>query len=198
MEHYLAVARPYLDHYGYWAVFIVVLVESFGVPAPGQTLIMAGALLASRGDFHIAALLATAWAAAVIGDNIGYALGRAGGRRLILRHGRYVGIRRQHLARVERFFDRFGGVVVIAARFVDVLRQLNGIVAGTSGMRWWRFLVFNAVGAGLWVGLWGLGVYYLGHHMAHVAAVFKHVEPYLIGAGVAAVAALLIYLFARK
>lgn len=198
MEHYLNVARPYLDHYGYWAVFAVVMVESFGIPAPGQTIIMAGALLASQGEFHIAAVLLTAWLAAVIGDNIGYGIGRFGGRRLVLHHGRYVGIRTRHLTRVEHFFDRFGGAVVVMARFVDVLRQLNGVVAGTSGMRWWRFLLFNALGAALWVNLWGLGVYYLGQHMNSVIAVFKRYEPYLIGVGVVAFAALLLYLFARK
>ncbi len=198
MQHYLDLARPYLDQYGYWAIFGVVIVESFGIPAPGQAIIMAGALLASQGDFHIAPLLLTAWLAAVIGDNIGYGIGRFGGKRLVLRYGHYIGIREDHLARVEHFFDRFGGGIVITARFVDLLRQLNGVIAGLSGMQWWRFFAFNALGAALWVGVWGMGVYYLGHHMEGALILFKRFEPYLIGTVLAAIAALLFYLYRHK
>ena len=136
LQQYLDIARPYLDQYGYWAVFGLVAVESFGIPAPGQSIIMAAALLASQGELHIVALLLSAWGAAVLGDNIGYGIGRYGGRRLILHHGRHVGLRAQHLEKVERFFAHYGGGIVVAARFFDVLRQLNGVVTGLSGMPW--------------------------------------------------------------
>jgi membrane protein DedA with SNARE-associated domain len=197
IHHYLDIAAPYIERYGYTAVFAGVMVESFGIPAPGQSLVMAGALLASQGEMHIAVLLLTAWSAAVIGDNIGYAIGHFGGRRLVLRHGRYVGVRADHLQRVERFFEHYGGGIVVAARFFEILRQFNGVIAGTVGMPWWRFLAFNATGAALWVGLWGLGVFYLGRHMEQVLSVFKRFEPYVVAVGVLALIGLVVFLFRR-
>ncbi len=197
LTHYLDLASPYLHQYGYFAVFGMVLVEGFGMPAPGQTMIIAGGLLAARGDMHIAVLVMVAWTAAVLGDNIGYAIGRYGGRKLVLRHGGRAGLRAAHLEHVERFFARYGGGIVIVARFLEVLRQLNGVVAGFGGMSWSRFLVFNALGAALWVGVWGYGVYRLGQHMEQVLVWLKLIEPYLIGVGVFAVFGLLVYLLRR-
>ena len=198
IHHYLDIAAPYIEHYGYTAVFAGVMVESFGIPAPGQSLVIAGAVLASQGQLHITVLLLMAWSAAVIGDNIGYAIGHFGGRRLVLRHGRYVGVRADHFERVERFFNRYGGGIVVAARFFEVLRQLNGVIAGTAGMPWWRFLAFNATGAALWVGLWGLGIFYLGQHMEQVLIVFKRFEPYIVSVGVLALVGIVVFLFRRR
>lgn len=197
-QHYLDIAQPYLQHYGYLAVFAMVVVEGFGIPAPGQTLIIAGALLSTKGDMHIALLTIVAWSAAVIGDNIGFAIGHFGGRRLVLRKGRYIGVSESHLKKVEKFFGRWGGGLVVAARFIDVLRQLNGVVAGIAGMPWWRFLLFNATGAALWVGVWGVGVYYLGRHMEQSAMWFSRVEPYLIAVGVIALLFVIFYLVRRS
>lgn len=155
----------WLHDYGLWAVAGALLLESLGLPLPGETLLIAGAALASQGDLNIVALLLVAWSAAVVGDNIGYAIGHFGGRRLILRHGRHVGVTADRFARVEAFFVRYGARVVFAARFFAILRQLNGLVAGTVGMPWWRFLACNALGAAAWVAAWGLGVYFLGHEL---------------------------------
>lgn len=173
LEHYLALAKPLLDQYGYWAVFVSILVEGFGIPAPGQTLMLAAAILAGRGELHIAAVLAIAWSAAVLGDNLGYALGRWGGRRLLLR----IPFMERHLTAVERFFQHYGGGMVIGARFVEGLRQLNGLVAGSMGMAWWRFLSFNAIGAALWVGVWAGGVYVLGEHFSVVEHWLRYLNP---------------------
>ena len=162
----LAALAPYLHQYGYAAVFGSLMLESFGLPLPGETVLIAGAALAAEGELHIAPLLGCAWLAAVLGDNLGFALGHFGGRRLILRYGAKVGITEPRLARVEAFFERFGGEVVLIARFFAVARQLNGIVAGSVGMGWWRFLAYNAIGAALWVGAWGLGVYLFGQKLA--------------------------------
>jgi membrane protein DedA with SNARE-associated domain len=166
----LALVAPYLDRYGYAAVMVALLLESFGLPLPGETMLIAGAALAAEGGLRLAPLLACAWLAAVLGDNIGFAIGRFGGRRLILRYGGRIGITDGRLARVEGFFHRYGGEVVLIARFFAVVRQLNGLVAGTAGMRWWRFLAYNAAGAALWVAAWGLGVYYFGQSLGHVVA----------------------------
>lgn len=198
IEHYLALAEPYLHEYGYGAVFFGVFVEGFGIPAPGESLIVASALLASQGKMSIVAALLVGWCAAVAGDNIGYAIGRFGGRRLVLRRGRYVGIREQHLEHVERFFRRYGGGIVVIARFFEVLRQLNGVVAGIGGMSWWRFLAFNGLGAALWVGVWGYGIYRLGRHMDVVIAMLHRVEPYAIAIAVLSLIGAVGYIFSHR
>ena len=168
LEHYTALAEPYLQEYGIAAVFVVVFFESFGVPLPGESLVIASAVFAARGDMHIAPLLGAIWSAAVLGDNVGYTIGFFGGRRLVLRYGARVGITEPRLAKVEGFFRRHGAKVVLVARFFAVLRQLNGLVAGTVSMPWPRFLLYNAVGAALWTTVWGVGAYIVGHHMAAV------------------------------
>ena len=198
LQHYLDLAQPYLHEYGYAALFFGVLVEGFGLPAPGQSLIMAGALLSARGELNFFAVLILSWIAAVLGDNIGYAIGRFGGRKLVLRHGRYVGFHSSHLEQVERFFSRWGGGIVIVARFFEVLRQLNGVVAGISGMPWWKFFGYNAIGAALWVGLWGGTAYYLGARIAVVLAPLKLAEPYVIAIGVLCLVAIIVFAIRRN
>jgi membrane protein DedA with SNARE-associated domain len=168
--------QPYLEQYGYVAVFAAVLGEDFGLPLPGETLLIAGSVLASQGHLSIGALLAWAWAGAVLGDNIGYLIGAFGGRALVLRFGRYLFLDGDRLAAVEGFFARHGGKVVVAARFFEGLRQLNGVVAGIARMPWTLFLVFNALGAALWVGLWGVGGYLLGGHLHGVLAQLRRFE----------------------
>jgi membrane protein DedA with SNARE-associated domain len=161
----IALVGPYLERYGYGAVFGALLLESFGLPLPGEAMLIAGAALAAEGELHLLPLLACAWLAAVLGDNIGFAIGHFGGRRLIVRHGARIGITEPRLDAVEMFFQRYGGGVVLVARFFALLRQLNGLVAGSVGMSWWRFLAYNAVGAALWVGAWGIGVYSVGERL---------------------------------
>ena len=178
--------QPYLQQYGYFAVFFSIFLEDFGIPMPGETVLIAGALLASRGSFNIFLLLATAVCAAILGDNVGYGIGRFGGRRLVLRYGRYVLVTPARLSRAEKFFQSRGALVVIAARFFEILRQLNGIVAGISGMRWWRFLTYNAVGAVLWTGFWGVLFFQLGRHGERALLLVRRYEPF--AAAVAALA----------
>lgn len=189
-EHYLAIAQPWLDQYGYFALFVSVFLEAFGMPTPGESLIVASSLLAGRGDMHIVPILLSAWLAAVLGDNTGYLIGRWGGRHLL----HTVGVKPEHLAKAERFFKRYGGGIVIIARFFPVLRQLNGVVAGSMQMPWWRFLSFNMLGAALWVGFWGGGVYWLGGHFEQIEQAFQGVVPYTVAVGLAALAGLVWYL----
>jgi membrane protein DedA with SNARE-associated domain len=172
---------PYLQQYGYAAVFGALLLESFGLPLPGETMLIAGALLAARGGMHLVPLLLSAWAAAVLGDNIGYAIGRFGGRRLITRYGRRVGVTAARLDRVEGFFRHYGGWIVIVARFFELLRQLNGVVAGSVGMSWWRFFSYNALGGALWVSAWGIGVYTIGERLGALAPWIRRLGYLAIG-----------------
>jgi len=199
LEQELARLSPYLQSYGYAAIFVMVFLESFGLPLPGESLIIGGALLASQGDLHIVPLLGAAWSAAVLGDNLGYALGHFGGRRLVVRYGARVGMTEARLHKVETFFRRYGAEVVLVARFFLILRQLNGVTAGTVAMAWHRFLLYNAVGAALWVGVWGLGVYHLGHRIASVLP-WVHRLGYAAVAllGIAILVALVFRHFARR
>jgi len=151
-----------IEHYGYVAVGLGILLEDFGLPTPGETLLIAGAIGASQGDLNIWLLLFLAWLGGVVGDNIGYLIGHSGGHRLMLRYGGRIGITEAKLKQVEGFFTRYGDAVILFARFVVVLRQFNGIVAGTLEMPWWRFIMLNSIGAALWVGFWGGLAYVLG------------------------------------
>ena len=198
MSDFFIAVKPYLDHYGYWALFGAILLENFGLPVPGETLLIASALLASQGKMHIVPLLVTACIAAITGDNIGYAIGRFGGRRLVFRYGRYVLITEERLQKAEGFFRRYGGAVVVTARFFAVLRQLNGIVAGTAKMRWYRFLLYNMLGAALWVTFWGMLFYELGERGFRFGAEINTVQFFLLGGLAVVTLALAIHFLRRR
>ena len=173
--------QPLLEHYGYLAVGGFVLLEDFGVPVPGEILLISAAIFAGAGQLNIALVIAVAVLGAVIGDNIGYAVGRLGGRPLAERWGRFVFLTPVRLDRAETFFNTHGGKVVTVARFIEGLRQVNGLLAGIAGMGWLKFLGFNALGAVLWVGTWaGLG-FVAGTHMAVIYAEFERYRWYAIG-----------------
>ena len=154
----------FVQGYGVLAVTVILLLEAIGFPVPGESLLIFSALMASRHELSLPALLISAWAGSVMGDNIGYLIGRKLGRAAVTRYGSKVGLTAARFDKIEAMFTRFGPVTVIFARFVNVLRQLNGVVAGTLGMHWLRFLTYNAIGAALWVGFWVLVPYYLGGH----------------------------------
>jgi membrane protein DedA with SNARE-associated domain len=178
----LAHLAPLLSHYGYLAVGGVVLVEDFGVPAPGETILIAAGVYAGAGELNVVAVGLIAFATAIVGDNIGYLVGRFGGRAFVHRWGRYVFLTPERFETAERFFSRHGGKIVTVARFVEGLRQANGIIAGTTGMHWLRFLAFNALGAALWVGLWLTLAYFAGTHIGTVYDEIRRYEIYLLAA----------------
>lgn len=160
--------------YGVAALFASVTLESLGAPLPGESAVMASAAAAARGVFDIRAVVAAAFVGAVLGDNIGYLIGRRYGRGVLTRYGGRVGITDANLDRAEAVARRHGPVMVVFARFVVLLRQLNGIVAGTTAMPWPRFLVANAVGAALWVGVWSALAYRFGHEVTLVPELVHH------------------------
>lgn len=176
---------PLLDHYGYFAVALFVGVEDFGVPVPGETVLIAAAVYAGAGRLNILAVAVVGFLAAVLGDNVGYLIGRRGGRPVAERWGRYVLLTPARLDRAEAFFNRHGGKVVAAARFVEGLRQANGIIAGITGMHWARFVAFNALGAALWVAVW-VSVGDLAG--SHLPAIYHAVSQYSLLAALVAVA----------
>ncbi|OBJ53993.1 DedA family protein [Mycobacterium asiaticum] len=171
---------PTLDRYGYAAVVLLVGLEGIGIPLPGQIILIAAGIYAGAGELSLALVLIAGLLAAVCGDNSGYAIGRFGGRALVLRFGRYVFLTEKRLAATERFFGRRGVFVVLIGRFVDGLRQASGIVCGLARMRWRRYLAYNALGSTVWVAVWVFAGYLAGSHIAALYAVVSHHAKYLL------------------
>jgi membrane protein DedA with SNARE-associated domain len=152
-----------VQSYGYYAVFALIALESLGIPLPGESALIAAALYAgTTHHLNIVALAAVAAAAAVIGDNAGYWIGKTGGRPLAERYGRYVRLTRTRLKVGRYLFARHGVKVVFFGRFVAVLRTYAAFLAGLSRMRWSRFLLANAAGGVVWVSFYAFGAYALG------------------------------------
>ena len=190
--------QPVLEHYGYLAVGGLVLLEDFGVPVPGEVLLIAAAVFAGSGNMNIAVVFVVAVLGAIIGDNIGFAIGHFGGRPLAERFGRYILLTPERLDRAEGFFNRHGGKVVTVARFIEGLRQINGLLAGIAGMHWLTFLGYNALGAVLWVGTWaGLG-YLAGDNIVEIYAEFEPDKWYAIGALAVVVAIVITHRVRRR
>lgn len=180
-----------LNDFGYWAVLALVMIEDFGIPVPGETVLIAASVYAGAGRLNVVLVGVIAFAAAVTGDNIGFAIGHFGGRALVLRWGRYVRITEERLDKTEAFFNDHGAWIITFARFIEVLRQANGIVAGITGMRWLRFLAFNALGAALWVGTWVSLGYLAG---GHIAMIYHYITQYSLYLLIAAVVLLAGYI----
>ena len=186
--------EPLIAKYGYLAVGGLLLLEDFGIPAPGETVLIAAAFYAGLGQLNIFLVILIGFAGAVIGDNIGFAIGEYGGHPLVERFGKYVFITPERLQSAEKFFNRHGGKVIVIARFVEGLRQANGIIAGLSEMKWLRFIVFNMIGAALWVSFWA-GVGYLGGN--HIET-FLHYQLYLSSAVAMAVVAYIVFRILKR
>lgn len=182
---YIHAFAPTIDHYGYFAVGALLLLEDFGILVPGETVLIAAAFYAGLGQLNIVVVIVVGIVAAVLGDNIGFAIGNYGGHPLVERYGRFILLNKDRLDKAESYFNRHGGKIVVVARFIDGLRQLNGILAGISEMRWLRFLLFNVIGASIWVTFWALIGYYGGSHINS----FLHTELYITIAVVVLVAA---------
>lgn len=183
---------PLLNSYGYFAVGGLITLEDFGVPAPGESVLIAASVYAGAGRLNIVVVGIVGLLAAIVGDNIGYVIGRFGGRALVLRYGRYVFITRRRLATAEAFFTRHGGWIVTVARFIEGLRQANGIIAGITGMHWLKFLAFNALGAALWVGAWTTIGYFAGQHLGTIYSYANRYSLYLLVALAVLIAALIV------
>ena len=136
--------------YGYAVVFGGVFLENAGLPVPGETALLAGAALAHYGRLSLFWVIVTAIAGATLGDNLGFLIGRHGGRRVADRHGWRIGLTPGRLAEFDRFFHRHGPKTVFAARFITGLRVVGAVLAGGSGMKWPTFLFYNASGAVVW------------------------------------------------
>jgi membrane protein DedA with SNARE-associated domain len=164
--------------YGYAVVFFGVFLENTGVPVPGETMVLAGGALAHFGHLSLVWVIAFAVVAATLGDNLGFAIGRKGGRRIVERFGSRVGVTRSRLHEFDRFFEKHGAKTVLVARFITGLRVVCAILAGGSGMPWPEFILFNAAGAILWSTTIALVGYFLGRS-------WDTIERLIGGAGIA-------------
>jgi membrane protein DedA with SNARE-associated domain len=162
--------NAWLESYGYLVVFGLVMLESIGLPVPGETALIAAALYAgTTHKLEIWAIVAVAAAAAIIGDNIGYSIGRYGGARLLLRYGHKIRLHEGRLKIGIWLFRRHGGKVVFWGRFVSILRTWAAFLAGANHMEWRRFLFFNAAGGIVWATLYGVVYYVFGATLSRLS-----------------------------
>src|SRR6266487_3883913 len=159
-------AQHFLATYGYWAVLVFIAIESTGIPFPGESMLILAAIYAgTTHNLSIPWVIIAAAAGAILGDNLGFWVGREGGYRLLRRYGHYIRLDERKLKLGQYLFMKHGGKVVFFGRFVAVLRAWAAFLAGTNRMRWPGFLLFNALGGIVWATLFGLGGYLLGKNI---------------------------------
>jgi membrane-associated protein len=179
-HHILYLLRGALVHYGYWAVGGALLLENAGLPVPGETvLLLASFLASSERDLRLGWIIVIATAAATLGDNLGYAIGQYGGRRLLERYRRSFVIGEATVRRGENLFARYGAVTILFARFVFGMRVIAGPMAGALRMPWKKFAVFNLLGAGLWVAVIASVGYVFGSRWGALMHFMKRFDVFL-------------------
>lgn len=188
-----------LERYGYPALALLVLLEGIGIPTPAVSVVVAAAVLAGHGQMSLPLVAAVTLTAAVAGDNLGFWLGRRAGRPVILRWGRRVGLTEPRLARAEDFFARRGRNIVVVARFVDGLRQTNGLIAGAIALPWRQYAVRDAIGGVLWSALWVSVGAFAGGNLDRVRAfVHRYELPAAVIAAVLVSSLTLVYVWRRR
>lgn len=169
--------RGFFDQYGYWTVFVALLVENAGIPVPGETVLLFASFLAfDEQDLQLKWIILVGIAAATLGDNIGYLIGKRGGRPLLDRYRHIFHIPESSVLRGEEHFRKHGNVTIFAARFIFGLRIIAGPLAGVLQMPWRRFALFNFLGASLWVTVISLVGYKFGEHWSTMTRVMGKVN----------------------
>jgi membrane protein DedA with SNARE-associated domain len=182
--------------YGYVIVFAAIMIESMGVPFPGETmLIIASAYAANNPNLSIYVVIGSAAGGAIVGDNLGYWIGREGGRRLIMKYGKFVGLNDDRYAKAQVFLKKHGGKAVFFGRFVSVARTWIAVLVGAHHLNWVQFLIYNVLGGIVWATLYGSLGYFFGHNLPFLEKILKDVGFGMTG-GV--IAAIVIYYFIRK
>src|SRR6266516_5311008 len=181
-------AQHFLATYGYWAVLVFIAIESTGIPFPGESMLILAAIYAgTTHNLSIPWVIIAAAAGAILGDNLGFWVGREGGFRLLRRYGKYIRLDERKLKLGQYLFHQHGAKVVFFGRFVAVLRACAAFLAGTNLMPWSRFLPANAAGGILWATIYGLGGYFLGKNVNRLAGP--------VGIATVIIAALIIIVF---
>jgi membrane protein DedA with SNARE-associated domain len=173
----LDLLRSAVVDYGYWAVAIALLLENAGVPVPGETVLLLASFVAySQHELSLPWIIVVATIAATLGDNLGYALGHYGGRPLVARYQAFFRIEDKTLARGEALFARFGAVTIFFARFVFGMRVIAGPIAGVLRMPWRKFLIYNFLGAAVWVSVISGAGYLFGQHWWRLEGYIKRFD----------------------
>ena len=186
-EWFFELLRGYFDQYGYWTVAVALLLENAGIPIPGETILLFASFLAfSERELSLPWIIVVGTVAATLGDNLGYALGRRGGRPLLERYRKWFRQRwfDRNIARGERLFEHYGPAAIFFARFLFGLRIIAGPLAGVLHMRWKQFALFNFLGAAVWVTVVALVGYFFGSQWDHVVRVLKEVDAGILIAAV--------------
>ena len=177
VQSILEVLRSALVHHGYWALGVTLLLENAGIPLPGETILLMASFLAySEHELQLPWIIVVATTAAVLGDNLGFALGYYGGRPLFDRYQSIFRIQQKTLLQGEQLFARFGAVTVFFARFVFGMRIIAGPLAGVLRMSWRQFLVANFLGASLWVTVMAGAGYLFGQHWVSLQRDVKRID----------------------
>ncbi|WP_395697369.1 DedA family protein [Methylocella sp.] len=162
--------QPLIAQHGYWAVFLIVMLESAGLPLPGETvLLLAAGYAGATGELDVFFVIGAAALGAVVGDNIGYWIGRRFGAGLLVRYGKFIHLPPHRLRLGQHLFEKHGGKIVFFGRFVAFLRVLAALLAGVNQYDWGKFLFFNATGGLIWAGVMGTGAYIFGDAMHRVS-----------------------------
>ena len=172
-QHLFELLREYLAHYGYWAVAAALLLENSGVPVPGETMLLLASFLAySEHRLHLPYIILVGVFAATIGDNLGFLLGHYGGKPLLERYRKVPHVYRT-IARGESLIQRYGSFAIFIARFIAGMRIIAGPLAGVLHMPWRKFVVFNFLGAAVWVTVISSVGYFFGRHWDELARIMK-------------------------
>src|SRR5450631_3124936 len=162
--------QPLVAQHGYWVVFLIVMLESAGVPLPGETvLVLASGYAGVTGQLDISLVIAGAAAGAIIGDNIGFWIGRTWGLKFLLRYGKFIHLPERRLKLGQYLFDKHGAKIVFFGRFVAFLRVFAALLAGVNKYQWPQFLFFNAAGGIIWALVIGIGAFLFGDSIHRIS-----------------------------
>lgn len=179
--------QPLIIQYGCWAVFFVIMFEAMGVPLPGESaLVAAGIYAGATGNLSIGTVIVCAAAGAIIGDNLGFSIGRNFGTRLVDRFGKYVGLTPSRMLIGRYLFERHGGKIVFFGRFIAFLRVFAAVLAGVNRYPWPSFLLYNAAGGTAWATLISLSAYVFGDAIRRISGIVGLVGLAFAVAGLAA------------
>jgi membrane protein DedA with SNARE-associated domain len=167
---FLSHIQPLVAQHGYWVVFLIIMLESAGLPLPGETvLILASIFAGATGELDLPLVIAFAAAGAILGDNIGFWIGRRWGTKFLLRYGKFIHLPEERLKLGQYLFARHGAKIVFFGRFVAFLRVLAALLAGVNKYHWPQFLFFNAAGGTIWAVVVGIGSYVFGDSIVRVS-----------------------------
>jgi membrane-associated protein len=176
-QHIIDLLRGAVVHHGYWAVAVLLLLESAGLPLPGESVLLLASFLAfSEHELQLPWVIVVGIVASTLGGELGFALGRNGGRPLIERYQHIFGIRPESIARGERLFDRYGPATVFLARFLFGMRVLASLLAGALHMPWRKFVLYNFLGAAVWVTAICSAGYLFGGHWGRLVHDLKRFD----------------------